>query len=360
MIEQEHRQSISPHYAAPTPTATASADQQQRIGTGLDDQSQLNALLSLIWRLPPQHTYQDVTDLARLIPDEGDAILQRVQRPSILILDSITKEYFLGNTFNKIAHCYRSCLSDKYFTKDGKLADSEDLHIGSYQMCSMRPFENALLEAMRAYGALRYPSAVTSVYVWNFPQQDGFAVAVLFKNTSQLENNNGDHYHQNNDGSVEKCIWDTIHVVHVTKSKSAAYYKLKSTAFLTLEITSPKIGSASWGGRIIEIMEDTRFIKDVASTSNTGGISSQFDFHIPYIGESIEAAETSISNRLKEIALPRTRETLCTLRLEDSATAQWNLEINRQFTETLKTSSANINSASNGVKVLNEDSTFVH
>lgn len=109
----------------------------------MEDGELLSACLSLLWRLPPQDTSDNTTFLCKLFtitpqyvihlpgqlfPEKAEQILRRVQRPSILIFDSIAANFFLAGDWNKVVESYRSpWTADTWFKRDGSLSSDEDV-----------------------------------------------------------------------------------------------------------------------------------------------------------------------------------------------------------------------------------------
>eukprot|EP01054_Gregarina_sp_Poly1_P001770 Gregarina_sp_Poly_1__1769@NODE_1459_length_4095_cov_53_046425_g966_i0_p3_GENE_NODE_1459_length_4095_cov_53_046425_g966_i0NODE_1459_length_4095_cov_53_046425_g966_i0_p3_ORF_typecomplete_len359_score31_31F_actin_cap_B/PF01115_17/2_3e36_NODE_1459_length_4095_cov_53_046425_g966_i0481124 len=289
-----------------------------------DDQDPLVVgILTLLYALPPQDTERDVISACQLSgdPNIADKVLRRIQRPSKLIYDSISHKYFLGSDFNKIAAYYRSPYSQGFFTKDGVQVPEGDVPQNDKRIRpNVKAVERFLNERFEIYRQARYPRGVCSVYFWEVAEGEGWCVAVLFRNSLILKATETEH---------EEFIWDSLSVIMQLPRSNQCIYRIKTTIFLTLKIKNPKIGEASWGGRIIKINTSPKTVGENAPT-----IFEDSKSQAEYLSILVEENEKALAYQLREISLPKTRQAINALRILNPIHAAVHDEITQKFNAT--------------------------
>eukprot|EP01055_Gregarina_sp_Pseudo9_P001185 Gregarina_sp_Pseudo_9__1184@NODE_177_length_3814_cov_67_400530_g163_i0_p2_GENE_NODE_177_length_3814_cov_67_400530_g163_i0NODE_177_length_3814_cov_67_400530_g163_i0_p2_ORF_typecomplete_len343_score23_65F_actin_cap_B/PF01115_17/7_6e42Factin_cap_A/PF01267_17/1_7e03Factin_cap_A/PF01267_17/0_21_NODE_177_length_3814_cov_67_400530_g163_i01191147 len=280
-------------------------------------------ILNLLYSLPPQDTEKDVITTCQLTGDTNiaDKVLRRVQRPSKLIYDKISKKYFLGSDFNKIAAYYRSPFSNGFYTRDGtQVADSEVPQNDKKIRQNVKQLEEYLNERFEVYRKAKYPNGVCSVYFWDVVEGEGWAVAILFRNSKLIKATETEE---------EEFVWDSINVIMQIPRSNQYIYRTKTTIFLTLTIKNAVIGEASWGGRVIKNTTSSRTVGD-----NAPSIYEDSRSQAEYLSALVEEHEKALAYQIREISLPKTRQAINALRILNPVHANIHEEITAKFNST--------------------------
>jgi len=242
--------------------------------------TQLDAALDLMRRLPPQRIDQSLMDLVDLVPGLCEELLSSIDQPLKVARDPLVGKEYLLCDYNRDGDSYRSPWSNKY---DPPLED------GALPTDRLRKLEEEANLVFEQYRQLYYEGGVSSVYLWELPG-NGFAGVVLIKK-------GGD-----NSGKIQGS-WDSIHVIEVQERSSGknAHYKLTSTVMLWLKTKFPDSGTISLGGSLMRQFEQDMVVSDINP-------------HIVNIGKMVEEAENKIKAHLSEIYFSKTLDVVNGLR----------------------------------------------
>lgn len=238
------------------------------------------ASLSLMRRLPPNNVQQNLSGLLNLVPEETDELLQRIDQPLEVSIDSETGRKFLLCDYNRDGDSYRSPWSNRYFPA------IEDGFLPSERIRAMEIEANELFDSYREQ---YFEGGVSSVYLWDLDH--GFAGCFLIK-----KNVDGERF-------VKNGSWDSLHVIEVIEeSTSKATYKLTTTVMVSMSVVAAEVGNTELCGSLTRQMEQSSTPVNEVKT------------HIANIGRLIEDMEYDIRNHLNEIYILKTRHVVNSIR----------------------------------------------
>lgn len=238
------------------------------------------ACLSLMRRLPPNNVQQNLSGLLNLVPEETDELLQRIDQPLEISVDSETGRNFLLCDYNRDGDSHRSPWSNKYFPS------IEDGFLPSERIRAMEVEANELFDCYREQ---YFEGGVSSVYLWDLDH--GFAGCFLIK-----KNVDGERF-------VKTGSWDSLHVVEVIEESSTkATYKLTTTVIVSMSVVAAEVGNTELCGSLTRQME--------LSSAPVNEVKT----HIANIGRLIEDMEYDIRNHLNEIYVLKTRHVVNSIR----------------------------------------------
>ncbi|CAH7682769.1 F-actin-capping protein subunit beta [Phakopsora pachyrhizi] len=257
------------------------------------DNSELDLLLDLMRRLPPEKIECNLNDLIKILPHLTDDLLTSIDQPLKISVDPLSSKSFLNCDYNRDQDSYRSPWSNEY---DPPISD------GTLPSPKLRKLEIILNDAFDVYREMYYEGGVSSVYLWDLDED--FAGVILLKKSIEPSDRLS--------GS-----WDSIHVFETTERGRSAFYKLTSTVMLHL-VQSNKPGSdqLSLSGSMTRQFEQS-FPLTTPSTPNTLSPT-----HLSNIGKLIEEMELKMRNLLKEVYFSKTRDIVNDLRSSSSLTEQ--------------------------------------
>ncbi|CAL8070882.1 unnamed protein product [Calicophoron daubneyi] len=133
--------------------------------------NQLNCVMDLMRRLPPQKIDKTLLDVISLVPGLCEDILSSIDQPLKIARDAKTGRDYLLCDYNREGDSYRSPWSNTY---DPPLDD------GAMPSESLRQREIEINGASDLYREMYYEGGISSVYLWDMEQ--GFAGVILIKN----------------------------------------------------------------------------------------------------------------------------------------------------------------------------------
>lgn len=210
--------------------------------------------------------------LIALQPSLAEDLLSTVDTPLSIIKDPETGKSFLACDYNRDLDSYRSPWSNQYVPS---LEDDDS----PFPSKELRELEIKMNDSMDVYRDLYYEGGVSSVYLWDQEDGEGFAGVVLFKKSTENK----------------KAQWDSIHVFEVeTIGSQKAKYKVTSTIILDLS-TKEKAREIGLAGNLIRQTE-----KEAEVEGDYG--------HLINLGTLIEDIESKLRNLLSQVYFDKTRD----------------------------------------------------
>lgn len=250
--------------------------------------SDLDLLLDLMRRLPPEKIDANLQSLLFILPDYSDDLLTSIDLPLKIQADPASGREFLNCDYNRDQDSYRSPWSNEY---------NPPLPDGTSPSPKLRKLEIILNDGFDVYRDLYYEGGVSSVYLWDLDED--FAGVVLLKKSIQPSDN-------------LSGTWDSIHVFETTERGRSAYYKLTSTVMLHLVQSHPALGKLSLAGSMTRQSEQTYPLLTPSTPSTLSPT------HLQNIGKLIEEMELKMRNLLKEVYFSKTRDVVNDLRSVNS------------------------------------------
>ena len=180
---------------------------------------ELKAAINLISMMPPSKMRKNQVGLINLAPSLEDSLLDKVELPHILELDTLKNEHFIKTEFNRDGDEYRSPYSNIYFpptTAENYIPSS-----------TLREFEVKGNQLFKEYTKLYYEGGVGNFYVND--NDEGFGCGFFAKK-------------EVNTGSL-KGSWDSFNVVDIkVDAAKKAIYKLNSTVLVEMKIQGEGVG----------------------------------------------------------------------------------------------------------------------
>lgn len=256
---------------------------------GRTEEHQKQAALTLTRRLPPQDLGKSLAGFLKLAPHLEEELLQRVDRPLEVSIDTSCNRPFIISDFNADGDSHRSPWSNKYLPE----RTEDDAFFPSARL---RKLEVQFNEVFDSYKTCYYDGGVSSVYLWDL--EEGFAGAFLI------------HKEAEGDRGVNTGGWDSIHVVEVmdTANGPNVTYILTTTVMLHLQTGEVKkdFGRTDIGGYIQKQAKEEKKKKQVAD-----------DTHLLHIGKMIEEMESSIRKSMDAVYVQKHREVMDGMRSID-------------------------------------------
>ncbi|CAN6484681.1 unnamed protein product [Victoria cruziana] len=244
----------------------------------------MEAAMDLMRRMPPNQSEAALSSLLALLPQHSHDLLSRVDQPLQILHDSDSGQEFLLCDYNRDGDSYRSPWSNKYHPP---------LDDGSQPSAELRKLEMEANDVFAIYREQYYEGGISSVYMWEPDEGEGFAACFLIKK-------DGSKTGQGRRGYLQEGIWDAIHVIEVgPDNDGTAHYSLTSTIMLSLTTDDVSSGSFNLSGSI------TRQMALDISVS---------DGHLCNMGRMIEEMESKLRNSLDQVYFGKTKEMVFTLR----------------------------------------------
>jgi len=248
--------------------------------------SQLDCILDLCRRLPPQDIEENLSNLVALCPDLADDILSSVDQPLKIKNDKKAAKSYLVCDYNRDGDSYRSPWSNEY---DPPLPD------GTQPSEKLRKLEQAANEAFDVYRDMYYEGGISSVYLWDLDEEGSFAGVVLLQKTHSPSVQTA------TSTSSRSGSWDSIHVFEASERGRQAHYKLTSTVML--HISHDSVGKMELGGSLTRQNEQDANLDMTLPNP-----------HVANIGRYIEEQELKMRSALQEVYLHKTRDIVNDLR----------------------------------------------
>lgn len=247
-------------------------------------EEQLNSALNLMRRMPPSSVENSLAGLIEMVPELTDDLLTHVDQPLKVQKDPKTGKNFVLCDYNRDGDSYRSPWSNEYFPP------MDDGFLPSKALRDLEVTANSLFDS---YRKLYFEGGHSSAYFFDTDDSDGarntldaFGACFLI------------HKDVDQDKSLEKGFWDSIHVFEVSADKDHHFvYKLTTTVMISMVIKDAKVGSVDLSG--LRTQQDTKRLKvDLDSP------------HIANMGKMLEDMELRIRNAIEGIYIQKTREVI--------------------------------------------------
>jgi len=232
------------------------------LGAAVVMEAKLSAALDLLKRLPPSRVYTYLQCLIELEPEIAEDLLSSVDQPLQVANDKTKAKQYLLCDYNRDGDSYRSPWSNTYDPPDGEAVLPSD---------ELRKLEVKGNEVFQQYCGQYYDGGISSLYLWD-QDDEGFAGALLFKKDCGKISKS----------SMEKGVWDAIHVLEVVPGSPAAAYKLSSTVMLSA------------------VKKDV-FRLEGSLTRQAEKKLKQADGHVPNVGTMVEEMEGDMRNSLHQV-----------------------------------------------------------
>ena len=255
--------------------------------------------LDVLRRLPPANVKKNLDTLARVLPNDADALMSNVDQPLTLQIDMSTEgagREYLCCDYNRDGQSWRSWYSNTY--NPPLETDSDPV----MPLGALRELELQANDAFETYLKLYYDTGYTSTYMWDLEEgssnalPNSFAGVVLFKKGSCTDLPDTSELDGPVDAEASGTLgaWDSIHVFEVGVQETSAgaqtaRYKLSSSVMLTLKRRdSASVGEVDLSGSLTRQTEET-----LPVAGATG--------HVVNLGRLIEDVESRVRNQLQEI-----------------------------------------------------------
>lgn len=240
--------------------------------------------MDLMRRMPPSLSQNALSSLLALLPEHSPELLSRVDQPLQVAIDADSGKDFLLCDYNRDGDSYRSPWSNKYYPP---------LEDGAQPSTDLRKLEVEANDIFAIYRDQYYEGGISSVYMWEPDEGEGFAACFLIKK-------DGSQTGQGRRGFLQQGVWDAIHVVEVgAEDEGTTHYCLTSTVMLSMTTSDKPSGTFKLSGSITRQM--------AADMSVTDG-------HLSNMGRMIEEMESKLRNGLDQVYFGKTREMVFTLR----------------------------------------------
>ncbi|GJW93540.1 probable F-actin-capping protein subunit beta [Tanacetum coccineum] len=167
------------------------------------------------------------------------------------------------------------------------------LEDGMYPSEELRKLEVEANEVFTIYRDQYYEDGISSVYLWEEDDNEGFVACFLIKK-------DGSKYAHGKRGYLHEGGWEAIHVIQVGPDEEGmAHYCLTSTIMLSLTTDSDTSGTFNLSGSIRRQMKADLSVEDG---------------HLCNMGKMIEELEGKLRNQLDQVYFGKTKEMVCTLR----------------------------------------------
>eukprot|EP01083_Nonionella_stella_P063507 165013_1 len=253
---------------------------------GCDDEQnpEIRHCLHIVRRTPPSDMEDNLERLIALRVDLEEELLQRVDTPFMVGVESITHKRFVLCDYNRDGDSYRSPWCNQYFPP----IEDDELGDGLKPSALLRKFEIEANQVFDIYRQMYFESGVSSVYCWETDVIGSFAACFcIWKSVSKDGAIHG--------GSLgfQKIVlcdgsWSSTHVFEVKSLKQRDHWKytLTSTVFVIL----PKPTSVDLSGFIVkQTVKSTKLDVDRGQS------------HLEIMGPMIEDLELEITRDLEGI-----------------------------------------------------------
>ncbi|GKA48486.1 probable F-actin-capping protein subunit beta, partial [Tanacetum coccineum] len=245
---------------------------------------EMEGAMALMRRIPPKHTEKALNALISLLPTHSSHLLSQIDYPLQVLCDMDNSREFILCDYNRDADSYRSPWSNKYHPP---------LKEGLHPSLELRKLEIEANEVFTVYRDQYYEGGVSSVYLWEDDDQEGFSACFLIKK-------DGSKYAHGRRGYLNEGGWDAIHVIEVgPEQEGIANYCLTSTVMLSMTTDHETSGTFSLLGSIRRQMK--------ADLSVADG-------HLCNMGKMIEELEGKLRYSLDQVYFGKTKEMICKLR----------------------------------------------
>lgn len=246
------------------------------------EEEQLNACLNIMRRMPPSKIDMNLSGLINLLPELTDDLLQRVDKPLELEVDTKSpgNKKFIKCDYNRDGDSYRSPWSNEFFPpiEDGFMPPD-----------NLRELEIQANEVFDSYRHLYYEGGVSSVYFWELDDNSFAGCFLVKKDVTEKKR------------AVSSGCWDSIHVIEANTQGSECSYRLTTTVMLSMTVPNHEAGDVNLSGSLTRQMPKTCKLDNV----NT---------HIVNMGKMIEEMEITLRKQLDDLYIQRTRHIVNSIR----------------------------------------------
>lgn len=240
--------------------------------------------MGLMRRIHPKQTETALSALLSLLPHHSSDLLSQVDQPLQVLTDVDCGKDFILCEYNRDADSYRSPWSNKYHPP---------LEDALYPSPELRKLENEANEVFAVYLDQYYEGGISSVYMWEDDDNEGFVACFLIKK-------DGSKTGQGRRGCLQEGAWEAIHVIEVgPEEEGISHYCLTSTIMLSLTTNNESAGTFNLSGSIRRQMNMDLVVADG---------------HLCNMGRMIEEMEGKLRNSLDQVYFGKTKEMVCTLR----------------------------------------------
>ncbi|OAY58541.1 probable F-actin-capping protein subunit beta [Manihot esculenta] len=244
----------------------------------------MEAAMGLMRRIHPKQSETALSALINLLPHHSSDLLSQVDQALQVLCDVDCGKEFILCEYNRDADSYRSPWSNKYHPP---------LEDALYPSLELRKLEIEANEVFAVYRDQYYEGGISSVYLWEDDDNEGFVACFLIKK-------DGSKTGHGRRGYLQEGAWEAIHVIQVgPEEEGTAHYCLTSTIMLSLTTNDESSGTFSLSGSIRRQMN-----MDLAIA----------DGHLCNMGRMIEEMEGKLRNSLDQVYFGKTKEMVCTLR----------------------------------------------
>ncbi|GJU68820.1 probable F-actin-capping protein subunit beta [Tanacetum coccineum] len=201
--------------------------------------------------------------------DLGEVAVKYYRILHVLCDEDSGKEFILCE-YNRDADSYRSPWSNKFHPH---------LDDGMYPSEELRKLEVEANEVFTIYRDQYYEGGISSVYLWEEDDNEGFVACFLIKK-------DGSKYAHGKRGYLHEGGWEAIHVIQVGPDEEGmAHYCLTSTIMLSLTTDSDTSGTFNLSGSIRRQMKADLSVEDG---------------HLCNMGKMIEELQGKLRNQLDQ------------------------------------------------------------
>jgi capping protein beta len=217
-----------------------------------DKKEKIIATIDILRRLPPSKIEQNVAAVTNLIPDLADEILQKVDQPLKLGVDTKENVEYLLSEFNRDGDSYRysTCFESTRSRSPHSNQYFPAMEEGLRPKEATREFEMKANRMFDEYRKLYFEGGICNVYCWDKP--DGNFAGVILVKKGRILLIATKRVDVKNLKGVEQATWDSINVVDFTieAESKKVHYKITSSVVIELTINNDHIGSAIFGGNL--------------------------------------------------------------------------------------------------------------
>jgi len=244
-------------------------------------EERLNSALNLMRRMPPSSVENSLAGLIELCPDETEELLNNVDQPLKLALDTKAQKQYILCDYNRDGDSYRSPWSNVYFPA---------LDDGFVPSAKLRAMETEANKVFDVYRKLYFETGHSSVYFFETDEKTGDAFGACFLIHKDVEEKKG---------GLDRGWWDSIHVFDVREDskKGTFVYKLTSTVMVSMVIKDVTVGQVDLSGSMTK--QETK--KQPVNSQNS---------HLANMGKMLEEMELRIRNSIEGIYIQKTREVI--------------------------------------------------
>ncbi|GJT39389.1 probable F-actin-capping protein subunit beta [Tanacetum coccineum] len=222
-----------------------------------------------------------------------------------VLCDEDSGKEFILCEYNRDADSYKSPWSNKFHPH---------LEDGMYPSEELRKLEVEANEVFTIYRDQYYEGGISSVYLWEEDDNEGFVACFLIKK-------DGSKYAHGKRGYLHEGGWEAIHVIQVGPDEEGmAHYCLTSTIMLSLTTDSDTSGTFNLSGSIRRQITSLQWDLGTIYELNFRGFLninrfhlmkadlSVEDGHLCNMGKMIEELEGKLRNQLDQVYFGKTKE----------------------------------------------------